>query len=228
MRFLCLHGFGTNSKIFETQTAAIRYDLGDHHTYEFVEGTLPSPVAPGLHGIASADDEFFSYVDLDDLDTCTSALINLDTYIAEEGPFDGVLAFSQGAMIAATYIIWKTRQDPVLQRNSPTFRCAVFFPSWDPYDPDLLWKSCLRPMTHSADGEMIQIPTAHIWGQDDISSAKAANLSGICSSRTRQVYVHPGGHEVPGAKMNVAVKSSIRIIRRTISLADEITRTDRK
>ncbi|KAI1440806.1 hypothetical protein F5Y02DRAFT_401669 [Annulohypoxylon stygium] len=75
---------------------------------------------------------------------------------------------------------------------------------------------------------MIQIPTAHIWGQDDISSAKAANLSDICSSHTRQVYVHPGGHEVPGAKMNVAVKSSIRIIRRIISLADEITRTDRK
>ena len=28
-------------------TAAIRYELGDRHTFEFVEGTVPVPIAPG-------------------------------------------------------------------------------------------------------------------------------------------------------------------------------------
>jgi hypothetical protein len=27
--------------------AAIRYGLGEHHTYEFVEGAVPYPMAPG-------------------------------------------------------------------------------------------------------------------------------------------------------------------------------------
>ncbi|KAI1205340.1 serine hydrolase FSH [Annulohypoxylon truncatum] len=228
MRFLCLHGSGTNSKLSYWLSAAIRYELGDHHTYEFVEGTLPSPVAPELNGMAAPDDEFFSYIDLDDLNTCVSSLVNLDTYISEEGPFDGIMAFSQGAMIAATYIIWKMTQNAVLQQDSPTFKCAIFFSAWGAYDPELLWQSQLRPMTPLLDGEAIHIPTAHIWGQDDVSSAKAASLSGICSLRTRQIYVHPGGHEIPGARMNAAVKSSVRIIRRIISLADELAYRDRK
>lgn len=28
--------------------APIRYELGDSHTYEFVEGTVPHPMAPGM------------------------------------------------------------------------------------------------------------------------------------------------------------------------------------
>lgn len=28
--------------------APIRYELGDNHTYEFVEGTIPHPMAPGV------------------------------------------------------------------------------------------------------------------------------------------------------------------------------------
>lgn len=28
--------------------APIRYELGDGHTYEFVEGTIPHPMAPGM------------------------------------------------------------------------------------------------------------------------------------------------------------------------------------
>ncbi|OTA97787.1 hypothetical protein M434DRAFT_391700 [Hypoxylon sp. CO27-5] len=221
MRFLCLHGSGTNSQIFETQTAAIRYELGDHHTYEFAEGALPSVLAPEFNGIVSPKDDFFSYIDLDNLDSCVSALINLDTYISEEGPFDGVWAFSQGAMIAATYIVWKARQNTVQQRVAPPFKCAVFFSAWEAYDPDLLWKNHLRPLSLPTDGEVIHIPTAHIWGQCDISSAKASSVSGICASGTRQVFVHPGSHEIPGARMNAAVKSSVRIIRRVISLTHE-------
>lgn len=29
-------------------TAALRYELGDNHTYEFVQGTTPTPMAPGV------------------------------------------------------------------------------------------------------------------------------------------------------------------------------------
>jgi hypothetical protein len=34
-----------NSKL--SQPAAIRYELGDHHTYDFVEGNVPWAVDPG-------------------------------------------------------------------------------------------------------------------------------------------------------------------------------------
>lgn len=183
---------------------------------------MPAAAAPEIKEMVSPADELFSYVSLENMESCVSALVNLDSYIATEGPFDAILAFSQGAMIAATYIIWKMRQNPALQRKAPTFKCAVFFSSWSAYDPDLLWQGKLRVLTPSVGKEIIPIPTAHIWGQNDKASIKASDVSGLCASGTRQVYVHEGGHEVPGARMNQAVKSSVRIIRRVISLASEI------
>jgi hypothetical protein len=31
------------------QTAAIRYELGDHHTYDFVEGNITCEIEPGKY-----------------------------------------------------------------------------------------------------------------------------------------------------------------------------------
>ena len=47
MRFLALHGSGTNNAVFESQTAAFRYKLGEEHTFEFLEAPHPWRIAPG-------------------------------------------------------------------------------------------------------------------------------------------------------------------------------------
>jgi hypothetical protein len=60
-------------------------------------------MAPEFANVASPNDEFFAYADFNDLASCLTALNQLDAYIAAEGPFDGLIAFSQGATIAATY-----------------------------------------------------------------------------------------------------------------------------
>ena len=38
MRFLCLHGFGTNSSILETQLTGLTKKLGPGHEFIFVDG----------------------------------------------------------------------------------------------------------------------------------------------------------------------------------------------
>jgi len=126
MRFLCLHGMGTNSHIFEMQTAALRYELGDHHTYEFVEGTIETPIAPELKCYLSTGDTYFAYFDQNSLSTCRKALSDLETFIQTDGPFDGVMAFSQGAALASTLIVKKFLQDPCGQTLNPIFKCAIF------------------------------------------------------------------------------------------------------
>lgn len=35
-----------------TPEAAVRYELGDHHTYDFVEGNIPWETAPGKASIS--------------------------------------------------------------------------------------------------------------------------------------------------------------------------------
>lgn len=44
---------GGDDKVFEMQTAAIRYELGDHHEFEFVEGTISHAIAPEIEPLVS-------------------------------------------------------------------------------------------------------------------------------------------------------------------------------
>jgi hypothetical protein len=47
MRFLCLHGHGTNSAILEAQLEPIRAHLPAHWEFEFLDGEMEVPPATG-------------------------------------------------------------------------------------------------------------------------------------------------------------------------------------
>ncbi|KAK3689074.1 DUF341 domain protein [Podospora appendiculata] len=210
MRFLCFHGEGTNSK--------------------FVEGCMPMPMWPDIREAADADDGFFGYFTSGA--SYTTAARQLDAYLAAEGPFDGVLAFSMGAAFVSTYIAnaymyhdragheyaGEHQQRPEAAR---AFKCAVFlspvggvFAEAAPGGQgDEGWL-----LDADVDGEVIPIPTANIWGSNDrLCNAEA--VSRLCASGVREVYVHEGVHEVPGARMPDAVKASVRVIRRVVATA---------
>ncbi|KAF5526102.1 Hydrolase FUB4 [Colletotrichum aenigma] len=127
MRVLCLHGMGTSSKIFQVQTAAIRSALSKSFsaTFDFVEGALEWPAAPGINLLAGPNAEYFAYYDTDKYDTIIQAVDDLEEYVKSEGPFDGVLAFSQGAALAAMLIARDTFPAP--------FAFAVFICGGPPF-----------------------------------------------------------------------------------------------
>ncbi|CAG8957352.1 hypothetical protein HYFRA_00010778 [Hymenoscyphus fraxineus] len=216
MHFLCLHGMGTNSSVFEMQTAAVRYNLGDHHTFDFVEGTIPVPIAPELEGILSPDDDYFAYFDPENLETCRKALVDISTIVETDGPYDGVIAFSQGAALANTYIVNRIWQDPSGQVMDPVFKCAIYFSGGLPADPLAMKDGLLRLLDFSIDGQVIEIPTACIWGQNDLEYPP--KLAALCYEGSREIFVHNGGHEVP-ASDDAAVTTCVKLIRRTIDRA---------
>lgn len=203
-------------------TAAIRFELGDDHTYEFVEGHIPSEAFPGMREVTSSTDEFFSFADINNLDSCLKALDLLDAYIKAEGPFDGVIAFSQGAIIAASYLArWRMMQQDTNGKElsaPPPFKCAFFFSAPAAYSWNSVKDGHLRALSRDEDGELVQIPTAHIWGRND-DTIDATSVSGLCAMDTAETFVHEGGHEIPGVRMNTAVKSSVRVMRRVIAMA---------
>jgi hypothetical protein len=174
-----------------------------------------------LQAVASPDDGFFGY-DFDELSTATKALDQLDAYVAAaEEPFDGILAFSQGAALAAT---WLSRTALRVGggrevTNLVGIRCAVFFSSAGAYDSVLLDTGKARLLTAEVDGEVIPIPTAHIWGKQD-ETLDAASVAGVCAAAKREVYVHEGGHEIPSVRMPGAVKATVRVMRRVIAQAN--------
>ncbi|KAL2292504.1 hypothetical protein FJTKL_09467 [Diaporthe vaccinii] len=175
-----------------------------------------------MREVTSSTDEFFSFADINDFDSCLRALDLLDAYIKAEGLFDGVIAFSQGAIIAASYLCrWRTLQQGTNGKElsaAQPFKCASFFSAPAAYSWNSLRDGRLRALSRDEDGELIQIPTAHIWGRDD-DTIDATSVSGLCATDTAETFMHEGGHEIPGVRMNTAVKSSVRAMRRVIAMA---------
>ncbi|KUJ19542.1 uncharacterized protein LY89DRAFT_642647 [Mollisia scopiformis] len=221
MHFLCLHGIGTSNQVFEVQTAALRYELGDNHSYEFVEGTVPWQLAPEVSSMFNPKDSYHAYFDPESAPSAQQALDQLDDYVHTEGPFDGIIAFSQGAALAATYIIRKSKQSKPGNHNEMPIKCVVFLSSTALYDYELYFeKGQLRVLDADIDSELIQIPTVHIWGEQDNLRKDSERLSRLCAQAT--VFVHGGAHEVPGLGSNANVTGAVNAIRRGIREAQDL------
>ncbi|KAF2010558.1 hypothetical protein BU24DRAFT_318592, partial [Aaosphaeria arxii CBS 175.79] len=122
MKFLCLHGIGTNNEIFKSQTAALRYALGSDHENPFAQGSVPWEVAQELQGVAQGQQKYFGYFDPSHASTYLEAYYQLDDFLKREGPFDGVFAFSQGAGLTIAYMARERVEHP---NSVPAFKCAV-------------------------------------------------------------------------------------------------------
>ncbi|QMW47219.1 hypothetical protein G4B11_010698 [Aspergillus flavus] len=176
-------------------------------------------MAPGLEGLVSLHDEFFTYADHTE-ESGAKTLRDLERLVEEDGPFDGIMGFSLGARCAATLLIHQIRCSQALKASQPVFRCAVFFCGGAPEDPTALLSSGdRRVMCFETDGEVIDIPTAHIWGRNDHRYHYGPQLSKLCNISNREVYVHDGGHEIPGSRDPVATAKAARSIKRTIARA---------
>jgi hypothetical protein len=170
-----------------------------------------------ISSIFSSDSSYYSYFDHTSVKSVQNALLQLDDYISNEGPFDGLLAFSQGAGLGAMYLVQNAKD----KRNStPPFKCAIFLSSMVVYDASAYEeRSEVRVLDPSTDGEPVQIPTVHVWGKGDGRAQDSETLSKLCSRRGATVFVHDGGHEVPGLSIKGAVPGTVKAMRRGIAQA---------
>ncbi|KAL4917378.1 serine hydrolase FSH [Aspergillus aurantiobrunneus] len=217
MHFLCLHGVGTNSKILEMQTAALRYELGDGHTYDYAEGLFTTPIAPEVESFVTGNETGFSHFDLESSTGSLKPVQDLEDFVAAEGPYDGVIAFSQGIVLASTLIIRN------LQEGKPVpFKCAVFFsPVMGLLDVEETSRAgrAVEIDASRSSSTVMTLPTAVIWGSQDPYQVKAREMVPLCAPEQLSTFVHHGGHEIPGSGANDAVIQSVNAIRRTIDRA---------
>ncbi|EHK26102.1 uncharacterized protein TRIVIDRAFT_218274 [Trichoderma virens Gv29-8] len=207
MRFLCLHGRGTSSQIFELQT--------------------------GAEAIA---DEFFGWFDKPISQAQSKELLlGLMEFIANNGPFQGVMGFSEGGIVAAMLLAEDARQ------AFAGFQCGILLSAAPPLDPGGIHQepATLRCLNPAVDGAVIRVPTAHIIGSNEpfarllaLSPLAGLLISGglkdpeelhqwlfrLCDNQ-RELFVHQLGHEVPGARSAEGLSGALRTIERTIERA---------
>lgn len=165
--------------------------------------------------MSNPDGAHYAYFDLYSPSDFITALDQLEEYIDAEGPFDGVLAFSQGAGLAAMHIVRKS-----LEGYNPPFKCAILFSSNEVYDPNAwLEHGVTQPLDTRVYGRPITIPTAIIYGEKDPYRDRSQRIAKLCDPEKVFVLQHPGQHEVPGLSVKESVPEIVKVMKRVITQA---------
>lgn len=163
----------------------------------------------------SPTEQYFGYFDENSPQSVLDAVNNLDRYIDIQGPFDGLIAFSQGGVLASTLLVRQARRNP----DAVALKVAMFFSALVPVDPDVLESGVITPLDHALVGEIISIPTVHVWGAAKHGElAWPPKLFRLC--KEGEHFEHSGGHEIPGSKDRAAVTEIVQRMRRAIWKAD--------
>jgi predicted esterase len=149
----------------------------------------------GIASLAGPSDEYFAYYDFARPESFVQAVSDLAEYVQSEGPFDGVMAFSQGATLAAA----------LMARDvfPPPLGFAIFICGGPPFsERTIVEEGMLRFCENETDGggrPVISVPTVHLIGAQDDVHAEGTMLVRLCREEGREFWEHPGGHEIPSA-----------------------------
>ncbi|CAG7925176.1 unnamed protein product [Penicillium olsonii] len=121
MKVLCLHGKGTSGSIFRSQISSFRGKLPEGVEFDFLDGPFNSNAAAGID--LFYDPPYYSWYENDSIDDIRGACERLNEYIAENGPYDLALMFSQGCVLGSSALLFHQEETPHLP---PPFKAAIF------------------------------------------------------------------------------------------------------
>ncbi|XP_041367617.1 esterase OVCA2-like [Gigantopelta aegis] len=192
LKILCLHGYRQNAQTFRERTGAFRKIVKKHAELVFFSAPNVVPPMAGEDGDTADNSEdqrgwWFSRADnyyraQDETECCKGyeeSLQVIKQAFADQGPFDGVLGFSQGAAMLSP-ICGLREQEP----DTFKFDFAIFVAGF---------KSRQRP--HDAIYEnIVTIPTLHVFGDTDKVIPKDMSEDLLQFYQNPKILQHPGGH----------------------------------
>ncbi|KAI1075538.1 serine hydrolase FSH [Whalleya microplaca] len=125
MRILCLHGADSSGRIFQSELAStlsiLQHSIANL-SFDFADGPLQS--SAHATGNSSQDNQsrykFYEALEVKDI---RKAHKWLTTKLLQSGPYDGVIAFSHGAVLVSSYLLYQQWYE---HESLPPFRFAAF------------------------------------------------------------------------------------------------------
>lgn len=202
--------------MFLPLTAALRYNLSEgennneNHEFDFIDGAVLWPPARGISEVFGEQVDCHSYFH-ESAASILRAVEDLAVYARTNGPFDGVIGFSQGAVLAATLLIALDSKNtgssssnlPVALRPllvEPPFRFAIFLCGGDPFDLAALQRGEILLIRNLPPDQpaLINLPLVNCWASNDEDyPGMGPSLSSLCESGVNEQVVHAVGHGVP-------------------------------
>ncbi|KAI1261987.1 serine hydrolase FSH [Xylariaceae sp. FL1019] len=116
-RILCLHGGGTNARIFRAQCRVLSRMLEPHFRLAYAEAPYPSAPGPDVVAVYANDGPFKRWLRwlpthatvedeeaVRDIDQSIKEAMDEDDAAGADGPWVGLLGFSQGAKLAVSLL----------------------------------------------------------------------------------------------------------------------------
>ncbi|KAJ6094206.1 hypothetical protein N7467_003051 [Penicillium canescens] len=237
-RILCLHGGGTNARIFRAQCRGLRAQLRSEFRLVFAQAPFPSNAGSDVLSVYSQWGPFRRWLrwrpehpPLSPLEIIRAIDDSLEDAMARDdaegatGEWVALLGFSQGAKVSASLLY---RQQIIGNATSgPQFRFAVLLAGRAPLialDPGMKTSSVFPDASQITDlpnpqrevsyaqKPTLRIPTLHVHGLRDTGVDLHRKLSeDFCDPHSRRVIAWDGDHRVPLKANDVArVVSQIR------------------
>ena len=140
---------------------------------------------------ASTPEDFFRKMrehGLTDLSSC-AACDFVEGFASQQDtrPYDGILGFSEGASVAASFLLRQSAKQGIGR-----FRFAIFLCGMPPFQDQDQGVILADETT-----DRIDIPTAHIVGSKDPAYQGSLALYNLCNQDSRRIFDHGGDHSIP-------------------------------
>ncbi|CAI4769224.1 ADI_G0057990.mRNA.1.CDS.1 [Saccharomyces cerevisiae] len=210
-KVLMLHGFVQSDKIFSAKTGGLRknlkklgYDLYypcapysiDKKALFQSESEKGRDAAKEFNTSATSDEVygwFFRNPESFNSFQIDQKVFNyLRNYVLENGPFDGVIGFSQGAGLGGYLVTDFNRILNLTDEQQPALKFFISFSGFKLEDQSY------QKEYH----RIIQVPSLHVRGELDevVAESRIMALYESWPDNKRTLLVHPGAHFVPNSK----------------------------
>ncbi|KAJ3104341.1 hypothetical protein HDU97_009314 [Phlyctochytrium planicorne] len=204
-RLLCLHGYTQSAIVFKNRTAILRKDLSSLADLVYADGPY---IVPSETEAADGKDIQRSWWSEDE--GFQPSLAYLKTIWKEQGPFTGILGFSQGATTAAILASEIILSDPAEELTHPKYIIVVsgFLPTKAGDEAVERW---FPKVVSSEIVSPYNITSLHVIGaRDNWVVPERSRLLMERYGEKAMLLEHDGGHLVPtNAEMRKQFKAFI-------------------
>ncbi|XP_061375792.1 uncharacterized protein LOC133317907 [Gastrolobium bilobum] len=185
-RIMCLHGFRTSAEILKKQLHKWPLSVLDNLDLVFVDAPFPCQGKSDVEGIFDPpyyewfqfNKEFTEYTNFDE------CLQYIEDCMIKYGPFDGLLGFSQGAILSAGLL--GLQEKGVALTKVPVVKFIIIIGGAKFLSPSVVENAYSTP---------ISCPSLHFLGETDFLKQYGCELIESCVEP--MVIHHPKGHTIP-------------------------------
>ncbi|GAB4861324.1 hypothetical protein Ancab_036485 [Ancistrocladus abbreviatus] len=184
-RFLCLHGFRTSAEILKKQVGKWPESVLQKLDLVFVDAPFPAQGKSDVEGIFDPPYyEWFQFNKFTEYTSFEECLEYIEGCMIKHGPIDGLLGFSQGAILSAA--LPGLQAKGIALKKVPKVKFIIIIGGA---------KFRLESLVEKAYSSPFEGPSLHFLGKEDFLRPYGTELLQSCVEPV--VIHHPKGHTVP-------------------------------